>query len=247
MNDFNGKVVIVTGSSKGIGKDIAINLASKGASIIINYNKDYERANEVVSYIKENGGYAVAFQSNVGIYSEAQKLIEFTAKTFGKIDVLINNAGVSHIGLLMDMNENEIDRLIDTNIKGVMYTSKFVIPYFLNKGKGIIINISSIWGQSGAACEAIYSATKGAVNSFTKALAKELAPSKIRVNGVAPGVINTSMNKWLSEEEKSMLIDEIPMCRFGEGNEVAEVVSFLCSDQSSYLTGQILTVDGGMF
>ncbi|WP_160671403.1 SDR family oxidoreductase [Clostridium sp. C8-1-8] len=246
MNDLSGKVIIVTGASKGIGKDIAINLASKGASLVVNYYKDEQGAKEVVEFIKTNGGYAVACQGDVGKYVEAEKLIEFTIKTFGKLDVLVNNAGVSYIGLLMDISEEEINKLIDTNIKGVIYTSKLAIPYFLSKGKGNIVNISSIWGKTGAACEVVYSATKGAINSFTKALGKELAPSMIRVNGVAPGVINTAMNKWLSQDEATELTEEIPMGRFGEGSEVAEVVSFLCSEQSSYVTGQIITIDGGM-
>ncbi|QAA31936.1 elongation factor P 5-aminopentanone reductase [Clostridium manihotivorum] len=246
MNDLSGKVIMVTGASKGIGKEIAISLASKGASLVVNYNKDEQGAKEVVELIKANGGYAVACQGDVGKYVEAERLIEFTIKTFGKLDVLVNNAGISSIGLLMDISEKEINKLIDTNIKGVIYTSKLAIPHFLSKGKGNIVNISSIWGKSGAACEVVYSATKGAINSFTKALAKELAPSSIRVNGVAPGVINTAMNKWLSEDEAAELTEEIPMGRFGEGSEVAEVVSFLCSEQSSYVTGQVITVDGGM-
>ncbi|GIM28655.1 3-ketoacyl-ACP reductase [Clostridium polyendosporum] len=246
MTSFGGKVVVVTGASKGIGRAIAQYLGESGASVVVNYNKDEAGANSTVKNIKECGGYAVAVQGDVSKYSEAKMLVDKTIEIFGKVDILINNAGISYVGLFMDMTEEELQKITDINLKGIMFTTHAALPHFIKVKKGHIVNISSVWGNVGASCEVAYSATKGGVNSFTKALAKELAPSNIRVNAVSPGVINTSMNKWLTDEEKLSLEEDIPMGRFGEVNEIAKTIAFLCSDESSYITGQIITVDGGM-
>ena len=163
---------------------------------------------------------------------------------FGGIDILVNNAGISYIGLFNEMKYNMWDDIIDVNLKGVYNCTHLVLPYMINKKKGSVVNISSVWGDRGASCEVIYSSTKGAVNSFTKALAKELGPCDIKVNAIACGVIDTEMNAFLSEEEKKTLIDEIPFTRFGRAEEVAELVYFLASDNSSYLSGQVIAVDG---
>lgn len=244
--NFGGKVVVVTGASRGIGRGIAQYLGKAGASVVVNYNKDDAEANSVVTDIKECGGYAVAVQADVSKYSQAKALIDKTIEIFGKVDILINNAGISYVGLFMDMTEEELQKITDINLKGVMFTTHAALPHFIKTKKGHIVNISSIWGNVGASCEVAYSATKGGVNSFSRALAKELAPSNIRVNAVSPGVINTTMNKWLTEEERFSLKEDIPMGRFGEVSEIAKTIAFLCSDESSYITGQVITVDGGM-
>nr|WP_315672542.1 SDR family oxidoreductase [Clostridium sp. 19966] len=243
--NLSGKVAIVTGASRGIGKAIALELSSKGASVIINYSKDKDGAEETLNEILKSGGYAIAKAWNVGNYESCIEAINYITEKFGKIDILVNNAGISKIGLFMDMNKNEWDEIININLKGIINMCNLVINPMLKSGEGNIVNISSIWGVSGASCEVIYSTTKGAINAFTKALSKELAMSKIRVNAVAPGVIDTAMNRWMSSDEEKELIDEIPLGRFGKADEVAKAVSFLCSGDSSYITGQILTVDGG--
>ena len=246
MGKLTGKVALITGASKGIGKSIAKKLALEGAAVVINYKNDDVSATEVVEEIKKAGGYAIKYKGDISKYNEAKKLIEDTVNAFGKIDILINNAGISKIGLFTDMEESDWDSLIDTNLKGIFNTCHNVAKHMLNQKSGSIINISSIWGNVGASCEVIYSASKGGVNSFTKALAKELAPSHIRVNAISPGVIKTTMNSWLTEEEIISLKEEIPMGEFGEQEDVANLACFLCNDDSKYLTGQIITVDGGL-
>lgn len=240
-----GKVALVTGGSRGIGRSIAIELARCGASVVINYMKDEKSAEAAVKEISSSGGYAIAVKGDVSIYDEAKLLIEEVIKSFGKIDILINNAGISKVGLFIDMSEADWDNIINTNLKSMFNVSHNAVNYMLKKKSGCIVNISSIWGNSGAACEVAYSASKGGINSFTKALAKELAPSNIRVNAVAPGIINTEMNNWLTEEDRIALRDEIPLGTFGEGEDVGKLVTFLCSEGSKYITGQVLTVDGG--
>lgn len=243
--NLRGKVVLVTGASKGIGKAIAIELASLGASVAINYANDYEGAMDTLDKVKDNGGYGKLFKMDISKFDNCKMLINDVINVFGKIDILVNNAGKAHIGLLMDMDEESINQIVNTNLMGTIYLSKFAVEHMASNG-GNIINISSMWGEVGASCESIYSATKGGINTFTKALAKETAPFGIRVNAVAPGVINTEMNNILDEEEKNSLVEEIPMMRFGAAEEVAKVVSFLCDDRCSYLTGQIIKIDGGM-
>lgn len=245
MNKLSGKCAIVTGASNGIGRSIAVKLAEEGAFVIINYNSDIKAAEETLNVIKKNHGYAHIYKADVSDYTQVKKLVKFAIDTFGKVDILVNNAGISKVGLFMDFNEKQWDDLINVNIKGAFNCSHAVIPNMIENKKGIIINMSSMWGNSGASCEVVYSATKGAVNSFTKALAKELGPSNIRVNAISPGVINTKMNKWLTEEEKSDLLDSVPLMRFGETSDVANLAAFLASDESSYITGQIITIDGG--
>lgn len=246
MNNLYGKVALVTGASRGIGSAIAQQLSSLGANVVINYSKDEEGALNTLEKIKENGGYGAIIRGDISSYKEAKSLLEESVRKFGKLDILINNAGISKVGLFMDQSEEEINSMINVNLKGTVNVTHCAIKYLLNSKEPSIINISSIWGNVGASCEVLYSLTKGGINTFTKALAKELAPSGIRVNAISPGVINTSMNKWLSEEEEEELKNEIPMGRFGEASEVAKTVAFLCSSQSSYITGQIITVDGGM-
>lgn len=242
--NLSGKVILVTGASRGIGRAIAIELASKGAAIAINYSKDDEGAKATLENVIKNGGYGKLFKKDISNYNNCRELIDEVIGTFGKLDVLVNNAGISKFGLLMDMSLEEINDLVNTNLMGAIYLSKLAINNMMRSG-GNIINISSVWGEVGASCEVIYSATKGGLNLFTKALAKEVASFNIRVNSVAPGVINTEMNNVLDSEEQEVLKNEIPMMRFGEAHEVARVVSFLCEDKCKYLTGQIIRIDGG--
>ena len=242
--NLRGKVILVTGASRGIGRAIAIELASKGAAIAINYSKDDEGAKATLENVIKNGGYGKLFKKDISNYNNCRELIDEVIGTFGKLDVLVNNAGISKFGLFMDMSLEEINELVNTNLMGAIYLSKLAINNMMRNG-GNIINISSVWGEVGASCEVIYSATKGGLNLFTKALAKEVASFNIRVNSVAPGVINTEMNNVLDSEDKEVLKNEIPMMRFGEAHEVARVVSFLCEDKCKYLTGQIIRIDGG--
>ena len=242
--NLSGKVILVTGASRGIGRAIAIELASKGAAIAINYSKDDEGAKVTLENVIKNGGYGKLFKKDISNYNNCRELIDEVIGTFGKLDVLVNNAGISKFGLLMDMSLEEINDLVNTNLMGAIYLSKLAINNMMRNG-GNIINISSVWGEVGASCEVVYSATKGGLNLFTKALAKEVASFNIRVNSVAPGVINTEMNNVLDSEDKEVLKNEIPMMRFGEAHEVARVVSFLCEDKCKYLTGQIIRIDGG--
>ena len=228
--NLSGKVILVTGASRGIGRAIAIELASKGAAIAINYSKDDEGAKATLENVIKNGGYGKLFKKDISNYNNCRELIDEVIGTFGKLDVLVNNAGISKFGLLMDMSLEEINDLVNTNLMGAIYLSKLAINNMMRNG-GNIINISSVWGEVGASCEVIYSATKGGLNLFTKALAKEVASFNIRVNSVAPGVINTEMNNVLDSEDKEVLKNEIPMMRFGEAHEVARVVSFLCEDK----------------
>lgn len=245
MVNLTGKVAIVTGASRGIGKAIAIELGRRGATVVVNYNKNKAGAEETLAELKKLGGYGHIIKGDVSIYEECESIINETIKTFGRINILINNAAISKVGLFMDMSVKDIYSLVDTNIKGVLNMTHGVIPHMIRERVGSIVNISSIWGITGASCEAVYSATKGAVNSFTKGLAKEMAPNGIRINAVAPGVINTEMNSWMSKEDRDSLEEEIPMGRFGEACEIGEIVSYLCSEESKYLVGQVITVDGG--
>ena len=244
--DLKGKVAIVTGSSKGIGASIAIELAKLGANLVINYKSDKEGAQNTLNVIEAAGGVGCIIPADVSNYQQVESMIKKTVDTYGKIDILINNAGVSKTGLLIDMDENAWDEIINVNLKGVYNCTHNALKYMLPQKKGIIVSVSSMWGEVGASCEVIYSATKGGVNAFTRALSKELAPSGIRVNAVAPGVIETNMNAFLNDEEKESLECEIPLGYFGKCIQVAKVVTFLCLEASDYITGEIININGGM-
>lgn len=244
MSKLLGKVAIITGGSRGIGRAIAIELGKEGASIVINYSKDEEGARETLEYLKDNGISAIGIKKDVSTFEGAEEIVNKTVEHFGRIDILVNNAAKSTIGLFLDATKEEIDGLLNTNLIGAMYLTRNALPHMLGR-KSSIINISSMWGEVGASCEVLYSTSKGGLNLFTKALAKEMAPSGIRVNAISPGVIDTKMNSFLSEEDRNSLEDEIPMGRFGMPEEIGKVAVFLCSDESSYMTGQILRVDGG--
>lgn len=245
--DLSGKVVLITGSSRGIGRSIALEFAKAGATVAINYRVDIEGAQETLNIIKNLDGFGSLFQADVSDYKDSEKMIKDIYKNFGKIDILVNNAGISKVGLFIDSNELDWDNIMNTNIKGVYNCCHNVLKYMLPEKSGNIINISSIWGNVGASCEVIYSASKGAVNSFTKALAKELGPSSIRVNAIAPGVIDTDMNSWLTIEERKALEEEISLMKLGDGEDIGKIAVYLASKDSKYITGQVITVDGGMF
>jgi len=243
---LNNKIAIVTGGSRGIGADIAQELAINGAEVIIVYRIRDDKACEVIQAIKSKGYKAHMYKCDVSNFNEVKKITEEIIERFSKIDILVNNAGISEIGMLIDMEEETWDRISNTNLKSVFNMCKHIGKHMMwNKG-GSIINISSIWGEVGASCEVAYSASKGGINAFTRAFAKEVATSGVRVNGISPGVINTEMNKWMTPEEEKDLQDEIPMGRFGEGSEIGKIAVFLSSGDSSYMTGQILRADGGM-
>ncbi|WP_026886132.1 elongation factor P 5-aminopentanone reductase [Clostridium beijerinckii] len=245
MNKLMGKVALITGASRGIGRAIAVELAKEGASVIINYSTDDEGAKETLEEIKSINGYGVIVQGDISTFDKCQMIVEEVLKVMGKIDILVNNAGISHIGLFMDSTEEEISRILNTNLLGAIYLTKHVLNSMISRKSGAVINISSMWGEVGASCEVLYSATKGGLNSFTKALAKEVAPSNVRVNCIAPGVIDTKMNSFLEGDEKKSLEEEIPLGRFGLPSEIGKIAVFLSSEDSSYITGQIIRADGG--
>ncbi|HAG44119.1 MAG TPA: short-chain dehydrogenase [Clostridium sp.] len=243
---LKGKVAIITGGTRGIGRSIALELSKEGASIILNYKNDDTSAKETLEEIKLIGGYGILIKGDISDYNFCKSLVTKVIEDFGKIDILVNNAAISKVGLFIDMDEKDYDSIMNTNMKAIFNMCNNVCKYMIAKESGNIINISSMWGNVGASCEVIYSASKGAVNLFTRALAKELAPSNIRVNAVAPGIINTEMNSWMSEEELNSMVDEIPLGRLGEGEDVAKAVAFLAGNGSKYITGQIINVDGAI-
>lgn len=246
------KTVLVTGASRGIGRSIALKFAREGRNVVINSRTGGRKLEEVRELIQKNqkmsdNGMApgcLAIAGDVSDSAFVQRMFEQALEVFGDVDILVNNAGVSHIGLIQDLSDEDWNRLLSTNLSSVHYCCRAAIPGMLRQKSGRIINISSVWGNVGASCEVAYSATKGGVNSYTRALAKELAPSGIAVNAIACGVIDTDMNRCFSDEEMAALCEEIPAGRAASPDEVAELVYSL-SESPAYLTGQIITFDGG--
>lgn len=238
------KTILITGASSGIGQAAAIALAAPGNRLILVSMKNKEGLKKTADTAVLQGAEVFPFCADVSDYEACKELFLQAQAQFGEIDLLINDAGISHIGLFQDMTPTEWKRVMDVNLGSVMNLCHLVIPSMIRRQKGRIINISSVWGNVGASCEAVYSASKGAVNSFTKALAKELAPSNIQVNAIAFGAIETPMNAWLSEQEAEALADEIPMGREGSKEEAARMICML-ADAPDYLTGQVITMDGG--
>jgi len=238
------KTVLVTGASRGIGKAIAVKFAKKNYNVVINCVRSEDRLLQTKKEIESYQVPCLAFMGDMGDIQQCQALFAKIKKQFGTVDVLVNNAGISYIGLLQDMTSEDWDKVIRTNLTSVFNCSKLAIPDMVAQKYGKIINISSVWGNVGASCEVAYSATKGGINAFTKALAKELAPSNIQVNAVACGAIDTEMNQFLEEDELISLVEEIPTGRLGRAEEVADLVYHL-GYKNAYLTGQVIGLDGG--
>lgn len=240
------KTAVITGASRGIGAAIAMKLAKEGYFVAVNFCKNEEAALQVVKNIRNAGGKAEAFCADVCDAAQVEKMIQQVLDISGEINLLVNNAGISSHGLLQDMTEKDYDHIFDINMKGVFLCTKAVLPAMIKQKSGSVINISSMWGIAGASCEVLYSASKAAVIGFTKALAKEVGPSGIRVNCIAPGLIDTEMNACLSDEDKHQMINETPIERMGAGEDIANAVCFLVNDkQAGFITGQVLSVDGG--
>ncbi len=239
------KNVLVTGSSRGIGKSIAKKFLLADFNVIINANKSVDELNRTLEEFQSLSKNIMAIRADVSDYSQCISMFEQINKNFGDVDILINNAGISYVGLFNQMSPQQWKNVLDTNLNSVINCSHIAIQSMINKHSGIIINISSVWGNVGASCETIYSASKGAVNLFTKSLAKELAPSNIRINAIACGVIDTQMNNNLTAQEKIDLADQIPVGYFGKADDVADLAFFLASHKANYITGQILNLDGG--
>ena len=246
MIDLNGKVALITGGSRGIGKAIAIKLASYKANIVINYTSNKEHALKVKEEIESYGVKSIVIKCDVSKSDEVNNMIEEVVKEFGQIDILVNNAGITRDGLLMRMKEEDFDSVIDINLKGVFNCTKSATKYMMKKRYGKIVNISSVVGLIGNAGQANYCASKAGVIGFTKSSARELASRNINVNAIAPGFIDTDMTSVLNENLKETMLKNIPQNRFGSPEDVANLVLFLASDMSSYITGQIINVDGGM-
>ena len=247
MSSLDGKIAIVTGASRGIGRAIAEDLASNGAKVVINYNSSADAANDVVEAIKSNGGEAIAVQANVSEFDAAQSLVKQAIDTYGHVDILVNNAGTTRDTLLMMMKEDQWDAVLDTNLKSVFNCCKAVArPMVRRKQGGRIINISSVVGLIGQAGQSNYSASKAGVIGFTKSLAKELGSRQITVNAIAPGFFLTALTEVLSDDIKEGSKEFIPLGRWGELPEVGYLVSFLASDKAAYITGQVINVDGGI-
>lgn len=243
---LDGKVAIVTGASRGIGRQIAVTLAKEGAAVIVNYNGSAAKAEEVVTEIIEAGGQAEAVQCNVSEYAKAEELMKYVIDKYKKIDILVNNAGITKDNLLMKMSEEEFDAVISTNLKGAFNCVKHVSRQMLKQRGGRIINISSVSGVIGNAGQANYCASKAGMIGLTKSVARELGSRGITVNAIAPGFIDTEMTAVLPEDVKKTMGDQIPLKRFGKTEDVAEAVVFLASDKAGYITGQVLCIDGGM-
>lgn len=240
------KVALVTGASRGIGRACAIKLGAEGYKVVVNYNSNDEAANEVVSLIKEAGGEAAAIKADVSKADEAKMLIRETVNTYGQLDVLVNNAGIVKDEFVLMMSEETINKCLDLNIKGYLYCTQQAVLKMFSKKQGVIINVSSVSSKLAVPGQSVYSSTKGAVNSMTATMAKELAPYGIRVNAVAPGFIATDMIDQLPEDKKEEYLNTIPLKRFGTAEEVAEMVAMLAGPACTYMTGQVIVLDGGL-
>ena len=239
------KIALVTGASRGIGRGIALQLAREGWDVCVNYSKERQAADEVVAAIKAIGQNVIAVQADVADSAAVNAMVRTTEAQLGPVSLLVNNAGISSIGLFQDVTDEMWDRYMAINLGGARNTIRAVLPHMLHEKSGCIINISSIWGLRGAICEVAYSCTKAALIGLTRSLALELGPSHIRVNCVAPGVINTDMVQSLGQETLDDLASQTPLGRLGTAEDVAHAVAFFASEKASFITGQILTADGG--
>ena len=238
------KTAVITGSSQGIGRQIALEFAKNGYAVVVNYNKSKNEAFELIEKIKESGGTSIAVQADVSKFQEAQRLIDLSLNEFGKIDVLVNNAGISLQKIFQDVSEAEWKKLFEVNVGSVFNCCSCVLKDMISRKSGKIVNISSIWGMVGASMEVHYSASKAAVIGFTKALAKELGPSGINVNCVSPGVIDTKMNNF-DQKTLAELKDETPLRKIGSALDIAKTVLFLASSDADFITGQVISPNGG--
>ena len=243
---LTGKIAVVTGASRGIGKEIAKTLAAKGATVVVNYNGSAAKAEETVKEIEALGGKAEALQCNVSEYDKAAEMMEYVVKTYGRVDILVNNAGITRDNLLMKMSEEDFDAVLNTNLKGAFNCIKHISRQMLKQKSGHIVNISSVSGVMGNAGQVNYSASKAGVIGMTKAVAREMASRGITCNAVAPGFIKTDMTDVLSDKVKENISASIPMGSMGTAEDVAKAAAFLASDGARYITGQVLRVDGGM-
>ena len=243
---LEGKIALVTGASRGIGRQIAITLAARGAQVIVNYNGSAAKAEEVVKEIEAAGGKAEAIQCSVADFDSCKAMLDDIVSRYGRLDILVNNAGITRDNLLMKMSEEDFDAVIQTNLKGVFNCIKHISRQMLKQKSGRIINISSVSGVMGNAGQVNYSASKAGVIGMTKAVAREMATRGITCNAVAPGFIVTEMTDVLSDTIKENITNQIPMRRFGQTKDVANLVAFLASEEAGYITGQVVGVDGGM-
>ncbi len=239
------KTVIITGASKGIGAATAILFAQNGYNVVLNYNNSVESAKILTTSLRSRGHSVVAMKADVSNRLETDLLIKETLYKFGRIDVLVNNAGISAVGLINDIDDIDVKRIFDVNLLGTYNCCKSVAPVMVNQKSGKIINIASMWGEVGSSCEVAYSASKAGVIGLTKALAKELAPSGINVNCVSPGIIDTTMNSNLTARDIDNFLENVPLLRIGYPEEIAGMVYYLAGENSDYITGQVIGVNGG--
>lgn len=244
---LSGKVALVTGASRGIGREVALTLAEYGATVIVNYNGSKERAEQVVEEITAKGGLAEAVQCSVADFDACGEMIQNLLGKYGHIDILVNNAGITKDNLVMKISEADFDEVLDTNLKGTFCTIKHMYRAFLKQKSGRIINMASVSGLLGNGGQANYAASKAGVVGLTKSVARELASRGVTVNAVAPGYIITDMTQSMTDAAKEAVLSKIPLKRAGSPKDIAETVAFLASDKASYITGQVISVDGGMY
>ena len=244
---FENEIVLITGSSRGIGKAIAFAFAEKGAKVVLNAATSKERLENTYKEFVSAGFNVTSFFGDISDFSTTQSLFNHIKSQFGDFpSIIINNAGISHVGLFTDTTPELWNKIMTINLNSVYNCCYLGTPSMISKHKGTIVNITSIWGNVGASCEVAYSTSKAAINGLTRSLAKELGPSNIRVNAVACGWVDTDMTSCYTEEEKTAFVEEIPLCRTGQTEDIAKACLYLASPEASYVTGQILTVDGGL-
>ncbi|HCQ5684946.1 TPA: elongation factor P 5-aminopentanone reductase [Clostridioides difficile] len=239
------KTVLITGGARGIGKAMSKAFAKEGYNVLVNFNKSENEAKELYTILNEKNFSVKLFKADISNREDVEDMVDYCIKEFGGLDVLVNNAGVSQDKLFTDITDEDWDNMMNINLKGSFYCSQVALKYMISEKKGNIINISSIWGISGASCEVHYSITKAGIIGMTKALAKEVGPSNIRVNSIAPGVINTDMLSGYNEEDIDVLVEETPLMRLGTPEDIANCAIFLASDKSNFITGQVISPNGG--